>query len=87
MTGEVLGEMAQFGAAGLIALMWLSERRSAASREARLVEAHGRLMEQREQLTALLDVVSENTRAMTALEASQRTLSKMVDEQRARGAA
>lgn len=77
-SSEILGELAQFGAAGLIAAMWFFERRGTAVKEARIEEAHSRLMEQREQLTALLEVVSGNTRAMTALETTQRTLSSMI---------
>ena len=81
----VLGPMAQFGVAGLIAAMWLIERRAAARREVQLDEAHARLMEQREQLTALIEVVTDNTRAMTALETTQRTLELMVGEMTTRG--
>jgi hypothetical protein len=74
----VVAELAQFGAAGLIAMMWLSERRSASERERRLEEAHRRLMEQGERLSAVLEVVSENSRAMASVEASQRLLASMV---------
>ncbi|MEM1422663.1 MAG: hypothetical protein AAGH64_01545 [Planctomycetota bacterium] len=81
---QVLAPLAQFGAAGLIAAMWLVERRAAVLREARLEEAHARLMEQREQLTAVIEVVSGNTRAMTALETTQRTLSVMVADLKSR---
>ncbi|GAB4554269.1 MAG: hypothetical protein Tsb0013_16810 [Phycisphaerales bacterium] len=88
--GEVtqfLAPLAQFGAAGLIAAMWLVERRAASAREGQLGEAHARLMEQREQLAALIEVVTDNTRAMTALEGTQRTLASMVGEMQARDAA
>lgn len=84
---ELLAPAAQFGAAGLIALMWLAERRAASERERKLDEAHARLMEQREQLSALLEVVGDNTRAMAALEASQRALQRMVGELGSRDAA
>ncbi len=86
-SAEMVAQLAQFGAAGLIALMWLVERRAAAGREARLEQAHTRLMEQREQLHALLEVISDNTRAMTALETTQRTLAAMVADMKSRGAA
>ena len=81
---QVLAPLAQFGAAGLIAAMWVIERRAASRREAQLEEAHSRLLEQREQLTALIDVVSGNTRAMTALETTQRTLAVMVGDLKSR---
>ncbi len=69
----------QFGMAGLIAWMWLTERRDAAGRERQLTEAHDRLLDQRVQLDALLNVVSENTRAVASLEAGQRALSRLVE--------
>lgn len=74
MDGAMVSEAMQFGMAGLIAWMWLTERRGAAARERQLTESHERLLEQRVQLDALMDVVRENTRAASALEAGQRSL-------------
>lgn len=69
---DLITTLTQFGVAGLIAWMWLSERRAAAERERQLAEAHQRILEQRTQLQALIDVVRDNTRAITALETGQR---------------
>ncbi|MFM9959328.1 MAG: hypothetical protein ACKVZJ_14820 [Phycisphaerales bacterium] len=66
--------MVQFGVAGLMAWMWTSERRASQERERQLTESHERLMEQRTQLSALLDAITQATRAVTALEASQRAI-------------
>lgn len=63
-----LAALAQLGAAGLIGWMWLAERRAAATRERQLGDAHERLMQERPQLSALLEVVRDNTRALSALE-------------------
>ena len=71
---ELAAAVAQFGVAGLVAWMWLSERRSAAERERQMTEAHRRLVEDRSALVALLDTVRANTKAMTALELVQREL-------------
>lgn len=75
---ELLGSLAQFGTAGLIAVMWLVERRSAQGRERELSEAHGRLMSQRTELDSLIEVVRENTRAVSALEGGQRELTALL---------
>lgn len=72
----------QFGAAGLIAWMWLSERRHGALRERQIAEAHERLLEHRLQLDLLVDVVRDNTRAMSALEAGQRRIADLLDRLR-----
>src|SRR5687767_1653289 len=74
MTSELLPILSQFGAAGLIGLMWIAERRHAAVRERQLDEAHGKLSAQDQALRALLDVVKENTRAIATLEQTQRQL-------------
>ncbi|RMH26182.1 MAG: hypothetical protein D6693_07685 [Planctomycetota bacterium] len=74
MEQDLLNFATQFGAAGLIAWMWLSERRHAATREAQLSEAHERLAQSRVALDSLLTVVADNTRALASLEATQRAL-------------
>jgi hypothetical protein len=71
--------VAQFGAAGLIAWMWLSERRAAAARERQLTESHDRLLQERPQISTLITVVQDNTRALTALEAGHRTLAALLE--------
>lgn len=75
-----LTEVAQFGMAGLVAWMWLSERRAGAVRERQLTEAHERLVEQRAQTEALMTLVRENTRAVSAVEAGQRSLRDLLTD-------
>ena len=75
---EIAGAAAQFGVAGLVAWMWLSERRAAAAREAELHQAHERLVEDRRALDAVLHVVQDNTRALSAVEGGLRELSGAV---------
>jgi hypothetical protein len=70
---------AQFGAAGLIGWMWLSERRAAAARERQLGEAHDRLVQERPQLGALIRIVSDNTRALATMESGQRRLAAVLE--------
>lgn len=79
MEAQIAGALAQFGVAGLVGWMWLAERRSAAVRERQLAEAHDRLMAERERAGTLVGLVSTSTRAMTALEASQRELARVVE--------
>lgn len=66
--------IAQFGAAGLIAWMWLCERRAAALREQQLAEAHERILAQQTTLDVLLRSIDANTRALTALEVGHHRL-------------
>ena len=77
--GEIAAFVTQFGMAGLIAWMWLSERRSSTARETQLSEAHTRIMDRHVQVEALMDLVAENTRAISSLESSQRTIGQLLD--------
>lgn len=70
MDPTLLSSLTPFGAAGLIAFLWLTERKSSGERQ--LNEAHDRLVRHRSELSLLVNVVRENTRALTALEASLR---------------
>lgn len=70
MQPDLIPTLTQFGVAGLIATMWLVERRAASAREKQLAEAHDRLVESRAHLDALLTVVKDNTRAITSLESA-----------------
>jgi hypothetical protein len=76
---QLAAAFAQFGIAGLIGWMWLTERRAAAARERQLAELHERLLQERPQLQVLLRIVSENTRALTALEVGQRRLAGILE--------
>lgn len=82
---ELLGPMTQFGTAGLIAAMWLAERRAAGEREQQLREAHDRLRRSQLELAQLVEVVQRNTRAMAALRCGQRELARLVERLAGRG--
>jgi hypothetical protein len=78
MDAQVLAALAQCGAAGVIGWMWLGERRSAVAREQQLNEAHARVLRQREELGVLVKALRDNTRALSALEAGQRSLAQVL---------
>ena len=71
---ELLDVFVQFGAAGLVGTMWLVERRASSKRESQLGQAHEKLVTQIEERGALIEVVRDNTRAITLLEVGQRGL-------------
>lgn len=75
---DLVKTLANFGPAGLIACMWLAERRASATRERQLTEAHEGLFTERERTRALLDLVGAANRTMAALEASHRDLASGV---------
>lgn len=79
---SLMSVLTQFGAAGLIGLLWVLERRAAAGRERQLSEAHQKLMSQQREMDALLQVVKENTSAAKALEYTQRRLIDYLDHSR-----
>ena len=67
----MLTTLTQFGAAGLIGLLWVMERRHATLRDRQLDEAHRRIIDQERDLEALLTVVKENTKAVNTLQQGQ----------------
>jgi hypothetical protein len=66
--------LAQFGVAGLIGWMWLTERRAASEREKQLTDAHTQILQDHKSIDVLLKALDDNTRAITALESTQRAL-------------
>ncbi|MGH7176808.1 MAG: hypothetical protein ACREJC_05450 [Tepidisphaeraceae bacterium] len=64
---DALDQLTSLGAAGLMGAMWLWERRTSRQREQQLDESHSRIISDRIQLDALIDVVQKNTEAMTRL--------------------
>ncbi len=79
MEAELMAAFAQFGVAGLIGWMWLSERRSNAGRERQIDETHRRLMDQEQDRAALFGVVRDSARAMASIESGQRALVAAVE--------
>ncbi len=79
MEAEIVGALTQFGVAGLVCWMWLSERRASADRERQITEAHTKLIRQDDGHRVLIEVVRENTKALAALEVGQRGLGAAID--------
>ena len=61
---DMLTMLTEFGAAGLIGMLWLIERRAATARERQIDEAHQRIMASNQQVTTLGEVIDRNTRAI-----------------------
>ena len=64
-------QLTGLGAAGLMGLMWLWERRTSQKREQQIDEAHTRILSDRVQLEALINVVRQNAEAITRLATMQ----------------
>lgn len=76
---ESLESLTQFGVAGLMGVLWTWERWFSRRRERELTEAHRRLVEQREGITLLVDLVERNTRAIERFERTQARLSELLE--------
>ncbi len=84
---EMLAIVTQLGAAGLMGVMWLTERRAASLRETQLSGAHERIMLQQKHLDVLVRALEDNTRALISLESNQRELAGVLTRLEARAAA
>lgn len=62
-----VSELTSFGAAGLMGAMWLWERNTNRTREEQLTAVHDRVMGDRIQIDSLVEIVQQNTQAMTRL--------------------
>jgi hypothetical protein len=60
-------DLTSLGAAGLMGAMWLWERNTSRTREEQLNASHQRIMSDRIQLDSLVEIVQQNTQAMTRL--------------------
>ena len=60
-------DFASLGAAGLMGTMWLWERNTSRTREEQLNASHERILSDRIQLDSLVEIVQQNTQAMTRL--------------------
>ncbi len=78
MDGSITA-LTQFGAAGLIGVLWILERRHAAHRDRQLDEAHRKIATSERDLEALLSVVKENTKAINTLQQSQLHLISLLE--------
>lgn len=78
METELAAAVAQFGVAGLIGWMWLTERRASADRDKQLNDAHERILRDNVSLDTLLKALENNTRAMTALQAAHQRLTDLL---------
>jgi hypothetical protein len=79
MDSDLMTLAAQFGAAGLIAWMWLTERRNSTARDLQLREAHDKLLQDQLQMQELVRIVTENTKALTTLEVSHTRIAEAIE--------
>lgn len=63
----MLDQFTNLGVAGIMGAMWLWERRTSRVREEQIDEAHARIMADRVMLDQLMELVQQNTQAMTRL--------------------
>jgi len=80
MPVENLQHLTQFGVAGLMGLLWVWERLMSRRREAQLNEAHVRLMGQHRELSVLVKLVRQNTRAMARFDQTQLQLKELLEK-------
>ena len=79
MEAEMLAGITQFGTAGLVGWLWLSERRAAATREREVTELVERIRAERAQLDAVIGLIRENTRVLSLVDAGQQRLCAAVE--------
>jgi hypothetical protein len=69
------------GAAGLIGAMWLWERRQSTQREKQLDDAHARILADRVQMDALIELVQHSTETLSKLALQQDAMLRKLDSE------
>ena len=68
---SALDQFTNLGVAGIMGAMWLWERRTSRQREQQLDEAHTRILSDKVELEELIEVVKQNSEAMSRMSAVQ----------------
>lgn len=82
-TAPPIDDFTSLGAAGIMGLMWLWERRNSQKREQQIDDAHQRILADRVQLEQLIMVVRQNAEAVTRLTTTQEQLVRQLTPQSA----
>ena len=80
MPVEFVQPLTQFGVAGLMGLLWVWERLMSRRRETQLNEAHQRMMQEHHELSVLVKLVRQNTRAMVRFDQTQLQLKELLEK-------
>lgn len=64
---SIVSELTSLGSAGIMGAMWLWERAGARAREKEIEAAHERILGDRVALDQVIEVVKQNTEALTRL--------------------
>lgn len=75
-----MDSLSSLGAAGLIGAMWLWERRQSSQREKQLDDAHARILADRVQMDALIDLVQHSTETLSKLALQQDALLRRLEK-------
>ncbi len=78
----MIEQLLQFGVAGLMGTLWLWERLYSRRRERQLDEAHDRLLGRDRELSILVRLVRQNTKAMVGFEQTQSRICKLLEGMR-----
>ena len=80
MPVEFVQPLTQFGVAGLMGLLWVWERLMSRRRETQLNEAHQRMIQEHHELSVLVKLVRQNTRAMVRFDQTQQQLKELLEK-------
>lgn len=75
-----LDSIPSLGAAGLIGAMWLWERRMSSQREKQLDDAHARILADKVQMDALIELVQQSTETLSKLAMQQDALMRRLEK-------
>jgi uncharacterized protein with PIN domain len=78
---DIVSELTGLGAAGVMGLMWLWERRYSQKREQQLDDAHARIISDEVKLEELIAVVRQNAEALVRLTTTHEQLLRQLQKE------
>lgn len=79
MPEEMFPSLAQFGVAGLMGALWVWERLYSRRRERQLSEVHEVILNERQQLQVLVELVRNNTASIERFDRTQTQLVNILE--------
>ena len=77
---DILTQFANLGAAGIIGMMWIAERKSSNKKDAQLSQSHNLILQKQDHIRCLTNVIKDNTTAITRLNETQKHQTSLLEQ-------
>jgi len=79
LSQDTFEAVTQFGVAGLMGVLWVWERMHSRQRDAQLTQAHTRIVDQRERLGVMVEMIRSNAETLERLNQTHTRLMQLME--------